>query len=184
MTTSAPSAGRLSGLLEGEPRVVTAGAALLAEALVSQAASVEQVDWRPPMDGTDAALARVMADPRRIAANATAVDRLLSAEALLVDVRPAREVLGLQAGTFLHAGPPLDWERASGPMRGALIGAMLYEQLADTPESAEKALASGEGITLAPCHSRRTVGPMAGVVSPSMWMFELEDPVSGGRAWC
>ncbi len=25
---------------------------------------------------------------------------------------------------------------------------------------------------------------MAGVVSPSMWVFELEDPVHGGRAWC
>ena len=181
MTTST---GRLSGLLEGEPRVVTAGAAMFADALTAQAATVEQVDWRPPADGTDAALARVMADPRRVAANATAVERLLSAEAQLVDVRPAREVLGLEPGTFLHAGPPLEWARASGPMRGALIGAMLFEELADTPEAAEKALERGEGITLAPCHSQRAVGPMAGVVSPSMWMFQLEDPVSGGRAWC
>jgi hypothetical protein len=184
MTTAQQGAGPLSGLLDGEPRVVAAGAAMFAEALEAQAATVEQVDWRPPTDGSDAALARVMADPRRVAANTTAVERLLSAEALLVDVRPAREVLGLEAGTFLHAGPPLDWERASGPMRGALIGAMLYEELADSPEQAEKALESGDGIELAPCHSRRTVGPMAGVVSPSMWMFELADPVSGGRAWC
>ena len=34
----------------------------------------------------------------------------------LVDVRPARDVLGLEPGHFLHAGPPLTWERASGPM--------------------------------------------------------------------
>ena len=134
MTTS-PSPGRLSGLLQGEPRVVTAGAAMLADALTSQAATVEQVDWRPPADGSDAALARVMADPRRVAANATAVERLLSAEAQLVDVRPAHEVLGLERGTFLHAGPPIDWERASGPLRGALIGAMLYEERADSPET-------------------------------------------------
>lgn len=116
--TAAP----LSGLLTGEPRIVTAGAALLAEALQDQAAVVEQVDWRPPR-GSATALARVMADPRREAANATAVGRLLHAEAALVDVRPATEALGLEAGTFLHAGPPIAWERTSGPLRGALIGA-------------------------------------------------------------
>ena len=41
-------------------------------------------------------------------------------------------------GAFLHAGPPIGWDRASGPLRGALIGAMVYEGLADTPEDAER----------------------------------------------
>ncbi len=177
------AAGPLSGLLTAEPRVVTAGAALLASALEAQAVPVEQVEWRPPAMGSAAALARVMADPRRVAANATAVERLLSADALLVDVRRAAEVLGLERGSFLHAGPPIEWERASGPLRGALIGAVLLEGLADTPEEAEALLGSG-AASLAPCHSVRAVGPMAGVVSPSMWMLELEDPVHGGRAWC
>ena len=177
--TSAP----LSGLLTREPRTVTAGAAVLTQALQDQAAVVEAVDWRPPRGSADA-LARVVADPRREAANATAVERLLSAEATLVDVRPAAQALGLEPGTFLHAGPPLTWERASGPLRGALIGAVLLEGLADTPERAEAALAAGDGIVLEPCHGRGAVGPMAGVVSPSMWMVELEDAVHGGRAWC
>jgi hypothetical protein len=182
--TSLPSEAPLADLLTGEPRVVAAGAAVLAEALQAQAAVVEQVDWRPPPSGSERALARVLADPRRESANATAVERLLSAEALLVDVRPAAEALGLERGTFLHAGPPIAWERASGPLRGALIGAVLLEGLADTPEQAERALAAGDGITLDPCHAHRAVGPMAGVVSPSMWMVELADPVHGGRAWC
>src|SRR6478672_935361 len=110
----------LHGLLSGEPSVVTAGVGLFADALRAQAAQVTEVDWRPPMDGTEADLARVMADPRREKANRTAVSR--------------------------H-------------------------------------LAAGE-VTLDPCHHHHAVGPMAGVVSPSMWMFELRDPVHGGRAWC
>jgi hypothetical protein len=69
-------------------------------------------------------------------------------------------------------------------MRGALIGAMLFEGLADTPERAAAALASGDGITLDPCHHHKTVGPVAGVVSPSMWIFELKDSVYGGTAYC
>ena len=56
--------------------------------------------------------------------------------ASLVDVRPAAEALGLDRGTFLHAGPPIEWERMSGPLRGALIGAVLLENLAETPEEA------------------------------------------------
>ena len=56
---------------------------------------------------------------------------MLTAGAELVDVRPASEALGLEPGAFLHAGPPIGWDRASGPLRGALIGAMLYEGLAE-----------------------------------------------------
>ncbi|MGI8986262.1 MAG: DUF1116 domain-containing protein, partial [Nocardioidaceae bacterium] len=88
---------------------------------------------------------------------------------------------------FLHAGPPIDWPRASGPLRGALIGAALFEGLAGTPEEAGALLAAGTGITLEPCHSHRTVGPMAGVVSPSMWLFEVADAAGGSgaaRAYC
>jgi hypothetical protein len=174
-----------AGLLGAEPRVVSAGVPLFAEALTAQAVPVEPVDWRPPQGDVDeAALARVMADPRRVEANATAVARLLAAGAELVDVRPASEALDLQAGQFLHAGPPIDWARASGPLRGALIGAMLLEGLAADPEDAQRRLADGGGISLDSCHHHAAVGPMAGVVSPSMWLFELHDPTHGGTAYC
>jgi hypothetical protein len=109
---------------------------------------------------------------------------MLGAEAHLVDVLPASEALGLERGQFLHAGPPVDWDRASGPLRGALIGALLFEGMADTPEGAERLLATGEGVSWEPCHSRGAVGPMAGVVSPSMWVFCLRDEVNGNTAWC
>ncbi|MFI0349713.1 DUF1116 domain-containing protein [Actinomadura sp. 9N407] len=174
---------RLNGLLTREPGVVAAGAGVLAEALEGQAVPVERVDWRPPPDGMADALVAVMGRPGYAAANERAVSRMLGARPHLVDVRPAAEVLGLESGTFLHAGPPLEWERASGPMRGALIGAMLLEGLADSPEKAERILEKG-AATLEPCHHHRTVGPMAGVVSPSMWMLVVEDAEHGGTAYC
>jgi hypothetical protein len=171
-------------MLNGEPRVISVGASILSEALERQAVPQLQVDWRPPLGGASGALAAALSDPRREKANETAVGRLIAARPQLVGVRPAREVLGLEPGTFLHAGPPITWERASGPMRGALMAAMLFEGLAASPEEAEAALADGTGVTLDSCHHHRTVGPMAGVVSPSMWMLEVTDLEHGGTAYC
>jgi hypothetical protein len=175
--------GPLQGLLSTDPVVATAGVSLFADALRDQAVPVTETQWQPPLDGTGPALSRLMADPRRREANDLALQRMTAAGADFVDVRPASEALGLERGTFLHAGPPLEWERASGPMKGALIGAMLFEGLADTPEQAEAALGRGD-VTLEPCHHRDAVGPMAGVVSPSMWVYELRDEVHDHTSWC
>ncbi|KAB7743652.1 DUF1116 domain-containing protein [Nostocoides sp. F2B08] len=173
----------LRGLLGTDPVVATAGVGLFADALRDQAVAVSEADWQPPMEGTETDLARVMGDPRRVEANATAVARMTASTATLVDVVPAGEALGLEKGSFLHAGPPLTWDRASGPMQGALIGAVLFEGLADTAEEAERQLASGV-YEFEPCHHRDAVGPMAGVVSPSMWMYELRDEVHDNTSWC
>jgi succinyl-CoA synthetase alpha subunit len=173
----------LRGLLSAEPVVATAGVSLFADALTEQAVHVVQTEWQPANDAAREGLARVMADRRRAAANAEALARMTAAEATLVDVVPAADALGLERGTFLHAGPPIEWERASGPLKGALIGAVLFEGLAETPEDAERALARGD-FAWEPCHHRDAVGPMAGVVSPSMWMYELADDVHGNRSWC
>lgn len=182
-TRTADDGSPLHGLLDREPAVLTAGVASLADALEEQAVPVRRVDWRPPPSDSAAALAAVLADPRRRAANETAVGRLASARPHLVDVRPAAELLGLERGTFLHAGPPIAWDRASGPLRGALIGAVLYEGLAGDPAGAERLLASG-GVSFEPCHHHHAVGPMAGVVSPSMWLLRVTDAEHGGTAYC
>ena len=139
--------GGLGVNLSTPPAVVTAGASLLADALRRQAVDVSEVQWQPPA-GDPGSLAAVMGDPRRVGANARALTAMLAAEAHLVDVLPAAEALGLGPGEFLHAGPPVEWERASGPMRGALVGAMLFEGLAATPEDAERRLAAGDGREL------------------------------------
>jgi len=174
----------LDGLLSGEPVVATVGVDLFADALAAQAVTPARVAWEPPRSGAADPLVRVLADPRRVAANAEAIGRMLAAGAVLVDVLPAAEVIGLEPGQFCHAGPPITWERASGPMRGALIGAMLLEGLADDPPDAERRLAGGDGIELTPCHSYGGVGPMAGVVSPSMWVFVLRDEAHDRTSWC
>ena len=181
--------GPLRGLLAAEPSVVTVGVERLAEALSAQVSTFVPVDWRPPDPGTEDDLVRVLADPRRGAANAEAAKRMLSAEAVLVDVRPAAEVVGLPPGHFGHAGPPVEWHRASGPLRGALIGAMLLEGLATDPDDAARRLvdgrlADGTPIVLTPCHDLGGVGPMAGVVSPSMWVSVLRDETHGNTSWC
>lgn len=169
--------------LENTPHVITVGVSLLEEALDAQAVPTTRVAWRPPLPGTEQALAKVLADPRRSAANERAAALLTSARPQLAGVRRASEVLDLPPRTFLHAGPPIDWERASGPMRGALIGAMLFEGYAADEGDAQAQLAAGR-VALEPCHGRRTVGPMAGLVTPSMWMFEVHDAEHGGTAYC
>ena len=164
--------------------VISAGADLFADAVAAQAVDVTRVDWRPPMPGTEADLAAVAADPLRRDANERALAAMLGVTATLVDVAPAYDVLGLEAGQFLHAGPPIEWARASGPLRGALMGGAALEGLVDDPEDAVALFESGTSVQLEPCHHRGTVGPMAGVVTPSMWMLVLEDPKTGARTHC
>ncbi|MBZ5737263.1 DUF1116 domain-containing protein [Nocardioides mangrovi] len=164
--------------------VVNVGADLLGDAVADQATPVTRVDWRPPMAGTETDLATVAADPRRREANERAVAAMLDVTATLVDVLPASEALGLQRGEFLHAGPPIGWDRASGPLRGALLGGAALEGLVEDPEDAAALFESGTSVSLEPCHHRSAVGPMAGVVTPSMWMFVLEDAASGRRTYC
>jgi hypothetical protein len=167
-----------------QPTVVTVGADMFADSVAGQAVDVERVDWRPPMPGTEADLARVATDPRRPDANRRAVEAMLGVTAHLVDVAPASEVLGLEKGQFLHAGPPIEWARASGPLRGALMGGAALEGLVDDPEDAAALFESGSSVSLEPCHHRSAVGPMAGVVTPSMWMWVLEDRATGRRTYC
>ncbi|MEV4090391.1 hypothetical protein AB0J43_59995, partial [Nonomuraea fuscirosea] len=109
----------MTSLLDAPPRVITVGAGLLDEALRAQAVPTTPVAWRSPLPGTAEDLARVLADPRRHEANERAVARLVSARPHLVGVRRASEVLG--PGVFLHAGPPITWERASGPIIDLLV---------------------------------------------------------------
>jgi hypothetical protein len=164
--------------------VVAVGTDLLAAAVESQAVPVTRVDWRPPMAGTEDDLVAVATDPLRADANARALAAMLEVQATLVDVAPASEALGLEPGEFLHAGPPIGWDRAPGPLRGALMGGAALEGLVEDPEDAVALFESGSSVSLEPCHHRGAVGPMAGVVTPSMWMWVLEDSRTGRRTFC
>ncbi|NNC65010.1 MAG: DUF1116 domain-containing protein [Gammaproteobacteria bacterium] len=173
-----------SDVITGELRIATAGIDLIAEALIDQSTIPTIARWRPPSDPSLAPVLSAIALSDAVTqANEEALSRLTSARPHLVGIEAAANAVALEKGTFLHAGPPITWERASGPMRGALIGAALLEYPAETPESAGRRFECGE-FKLEPCHHRRAVGPMAGVVSSSMPMFVIEDSVTGRRAYC
>ncbi len=116
-------------------------------------------------------------------ANAAAIQRVLSATPVLVGIGRARDVIpGMREDLLLHAGPPIEWERMSGPVRGAVIGALLYERRARTEDEAAALVTSGR-IRFAPCHHHAAVGPMAGIVSPSMPVYIVENRAGGTRAY-
>ncbi|MGD2077766.1 MAG: DUF1116 domain-containing protein [Chloroflexota bacterium] len=116
-------------------------------------------------------------------ANQTAVERMMSARPVLTGVRRAKDVIpDMRDNLLLHAGPPISWERMSGPLRGAIIGALLFEGLADSASSATAMVENGE-IDFEPCHHHQTVGPMAGVTSASMLVYEIENVTHGNRAY-
>jgi hypothetical protein len=184
---------RASMLFRDGPRVVNLGIAMFVPALEATGAPHVAVAWQPPAQG-DAALGALLATltddatpgslgARIAVANATAMERLLGADPIWEDVRPAGEIWPeLRERLLLHAGPPITWERMCGPMKGALIGAVLFEGWATTPEEATALLAGG-AVRTAPCHHHRPGGAMAGVVSPSMPVCVVHNAAHGNHAY-
>jgi Protein of unknown function (DUF1116) len=171
-------------LLGGAPRVVNVGLELFAATLGALDVPVVHVDWRPPAGG-DPRLSELLARllPQRAAidhANATALERLTNGEPFLVDCRPAREALDLPDRTVLHSGPPLEWARFSEPVRAAILCAIRYEGWAANDDAAREMVERG-AVRLAPCHHHSATGPMAGVVTPSMPVFVVENRAYGTR---
>ena len=115
-------------------------------------------------------------------ANQSAVSRMLQARPMLTGVAAARDVIpGMHSHLLLHAGPPIAWARMSGPLRGAMIGAMLFEGLART-EAEAIGLAESGGVQFEACHEHSTVGPMAGVTSASMLVYVVENRADTGSS--
>jgi hypothetical protein len=175
----------LSDPLRQPLRVGSAGVALFAEELQAQGVEVRRIDWRPaPAESLHDLERLAWRVPAVSAANDEVVRRMNSARPLLTGVRSARDVVpDMTDRTFLHAGPPIDWDGMSGPLRGAMIGAVLYEGLASDPDDAAGRAARGE-FEFVPCHDRGAVGPMAGVVSPSMPVVVVENEARGNRSVC
>jgi len=171
--------------LPNPPRVVNVGLDLFADALAQLRVPVVGVDWRPPAGG-DATLAALLArlETRRAeidAANQRAFDILVNGEPVLLDCRPAREAMELPDRLVLHSGPPIAWERVSPPVRAAILCAIRYEGWAANDDAAAELIVRGD-VRLEPCHHRRAVGPMAGVLTASMPVFVVENRAHGNRA--
>ena len=116
-------------------------------------------------------------------ANTTAVTRMMEARPVLTGLGKASDVIpNMRENLILHAGPPIAWPEMSGPLRGAIIGALIFEGKAQSAEAAEALATSGE-IDFAPCHHYGAVGPMAGVTSASMQVYIVENETHGNRAF-
>jgi hypothetical protein len=174
----------VNDLLRGELKVVNIGLTSFKKTLEENRTPVAHVDWRPPIDIDAKALAVLRAHKADIdAANEIAAKIILNGKPFLVGLEKALDVVpAMKKNLILHAGPPVTWERMCGPMRGAVIGAILYEGLATSAEEAEQ-LAASDKITYSPCHEHQAVGPMAGIVSASMPVFVIRNEEYGNAAY-
>ncbi|MFQ5520099.1 MAG: DUF1116 domain-containing protein [Candidatus Methylomirabilia bacterium] len=116
-------------------------------------------------------------------ANAEALRRIVAAQPILVDLKPAGEVIpGLAEHDLLHAGPPLaGWEEASGALRGSILGALVHSGLARDITEGEVFAASG-GIRLLPANDHHAGGTYAGVIARGTPVFVVENRADGARA--
>lgn len=169
-----------------ELHVVNIGVDRFAESIRQAGGRVTPLEWAPPAGGDVAAgrcLAGLIAHPVVEAANQRAFDAYLSSQPRVVGVGSAgHELPGMGERMLLHSGPPIAWEDMCGPMRGAVVGAILYEGWAADAAAAERLAGSGK-IAFAPCHDHGAVGPMAGIVSPSMPVWIVADQTHGHRAY-
>lgn len=174
-------------LFSSKLSVINVGAETFKCDLEAQQTAVVQLDWRLPAGGNKRLLDALdrLAGPADIEeANAKAVDIIRSARPVLVDIAAALEAIpGMSKHTILHSGPPIVWNKMAGPMKGAVIGALIYEGLAADEQQATELAASGK-ITFAPCHEYGAVGPMAGITSASMPVQIIENKTHGNFSYC
>lgn len=181
-------------ILERIPSILNVGIMDFTRSVVAVNGDVLHIDWHPPGQGdpetawTLARLADDASDGQLLGehidrANAEAVKRMIDARPMLVDVAlHAQDVWPKMGRTLLHAGAPIAWEKMCGPMQGAMIGAAVYEGWAANPEAARRLLSDG-GVEFVPCHDWNAVGPMSGIISPSMPVFVARNSVHGNHAY-
>lgn len=163
--------------------VVNIGLKSMAESVAAQGVTVTDVDWKPsPNDFPYLHTTKSGVDIDQ--ANEEVISRIKKSRPVLVGMGLAKDVIpGFHDHLILHAGPPITWDRMCGPMRGAIMGALIYEGLAKD-ETVSESLAASDEIEYAPCHHYHSVGPMAGVISANMPVYIVENKAFGNKAYC
>lgn len=173
-------------LFESKLKVVNLGLESFCKELKEQQVECIHINWRPPSEASKL-LGKLEEETIKVKienANKEAVNRLLEAQPIILGIGKAGiDIPGMTKKTILHAGPPINWERMSEPLRGAIVGGLIYEGLASDEEEARVLAASGE-IVFDACHHHSTVGPMAGVVTYSMPVWKLQNKTFGNYAYC
>ncbi len=184
-----PSA-QLKELLSEKPRIINIGLKSFAEVVEQFGCEVVQYDWAPPAGG-NVKLIKTLNFLRNYegidAWNQEVVAKVVASQPVLKDNVRAKEVIPEFAENngkvILHAGPPVAYENMPDPMQGSCVGAVMFEEWADTEEEARRMLENGE-IKFIPCHHCNAVGPMGGITSPNMAVFVVENETGGNRAYC
>jgi hypothetical protein len=186
----------MSTLISNAPQVLNLGLESFNDSVTGNGGTATQLDWQPPGNADPALawkLAQLMgdaADPNSLgsridAANQLACEKIISSRPMLVDVALRADGVWKEMKEeriLLHAGAPVAWPDMCGPMHGAMIGAVLYEGWADTPEKARAMLEKGE-IKFGQCHDFKAVGPMTGIISASMPVFVVNNTTHGNVAY-
>ena len=172
-------------LPEGKLGIVNIGLESFAADLKAQGIEVLNVDWRPPLQVDKNATSKInqFYQSNIVEANTQVLNIINAGKPLLVGMGKAIDVIpGMKENLILHAGPPITWDKMCGPMRGAVIGALIYEGKADGFEEAEL-MASSAAIEYSPCHEHGAVGPMAGIISASMPVFIIKNETYGNFSY-
>ena len=171
-------------LFESELKVINIGLESFLQGLSDSGVKSVQAQFKPPLSADVALFDKAGKYAARIGkANKKALERVLAAKPALVGMGRALDVIpGMKKDLILHAGPPINWARMCGPMRGGIMAALMYEGQAKTPAQAEKLAASGK-IKYSPCHEHGAVGPMAGIISASMPVFIVRNEAAGNYAY-
>ena len=186
---AAPSE-KLRALLSEKPRIINIGLKSFAEVVEQFGCEVVQYDWMPPAGG-NVVLIKTLNFLRNYEGidelNRAVIAKVVASQPVLKDNVRAKEVIPEFAENggkvILHAGPPVAYENMPDPMQGSCVGAVMFEEWADTEEEARKMLEGGE-IKFIPCHHCNAVGPMGGITSPNMAVFVVENETGGNKAYC
>jgi len=178
---------KINKLFEKDLQILNMGLESFSTTLKELGVNSTQIAWTPPAKGNQEmidALDSVSEVHSKIqAANDKAHEIILKGKPELVDIGIAEEVIpGMRKNLILHAGPPITWDRMCGPMKGAVIGGLLFEGMAANRTEAEKLAESGD-IEFSPCHHHSTVGPMAGIVTASMPVWIMKNKIYGNMAY-
>ena len=180
----------LKELLSEKPRIINIGLKSFAEVVEEFGCEVVQYDWAPPAGG-NVKLIKTLNFLRNYEGieekNREVIAKVVASQPVLKDNVRAKEVIPEFAENngkvILHAGPPVDYKNMPDPMQGSCVGAVMFEEWAETEEEARKMLENGE-IKFIPCHHCNAVGPMGGITSPNMAVFVVENETGANRAYC
>lgn len=165
-------------------KVINIGLESFMKSLEDSGIESVNAEFRPPLIADFKFMDRVKKNSAKIdKANKKALSKVLSAKPVLTGLDKAINVIpGMKKDLILHSGPPIKWKNMCGPMRGGIICALMYEGMAKNFKEAERLAASGK-IKYAPCHEYGAVGPMAGIISPSMPVFIIKNEKYGNCAY-